>query len=74
MGRAVAADARVLPVMRTGTRREVTWASMAARNEGMGINGHHDRFRAVAKLEPTQWGVQEHYQCCQFVRLLLLSD
>ena len=100
MGRAVAADARVLPVMRTGARREVTWAVMAARvreedfgrdwlvsgprttfwcidfinGEGMGIDGHHDRFRAVAKLEPTQWGVQEHFQCSQFIRLLLLSD
>ena len=100
MGRAVAADARVLAIMRTGTRREVTWSNMAARvkeedfgkdwlvagprttfwcidfisNEGMGIDGHHDRFRAVAKLEPTQWGVQEHYQCSQFIRLLLLSD
>ncbi|CAK0910921.1 unnamed protein product [Prorocentrum cordatum] len=100
MGRAVAADARVMPVMRTGARREATWSVMAARvreedfgrdwlvtgpratfwciefisNEGMGIDGHHDRFRAVAKLEPTQWGVQEHFQCAQYIRLLLLSD
>ncbi|CAK0844143.1 unnamed protein product [Prorocentrum cordatum] len=89
MGRAVAADARVMPVMRTGARREVTWSVMAARvreedfgrdwlvtgprtafwciefinNEGMGID-----------LEPTQWGVQEHFQCTQYIRLLLLSD
>ncbi|CAK0853099.1 unnamed protein product, partial [Prorocentrum cordatum] len=100
VGRAGAADARVMPVMRTGARREVTWAVVAARvreedferdwlvtgprttfwciefidNEGMGIDGHHDRFRAVAKLEPTQWCVQEHFQCTQYIRLLLLSD
>ncbi|CAK0838131.1 unnamed protein product [Prorocentrum cordatum] len=91
MGRAVAADARVMPVMRTGARREVTrtsgatgwlvtgprttfWCIEFINNEGMGIDGHHDRFRAVAKLEPTQWGVQEHFQRTQYIRLLLLSD
>ncbi|CAK0856443.1 unnamed protein product [Prorocentrum cordatum] len=100
MGRAVAADARVVPVMRTGARREVTWAVMAVRvrevdfgrdwrvtgprttfwcikfinNEGMGIDGHHDRLRAVAKLKPTQWCVQEHFQGTQYIRPLSLSD
>ena len=41
-------------------RRTTFWCIDFINNEGMGIDGHHDRFRAVAKLEPTQWGAQEH--------------
>ncbi|CAK0790088.1 unnamed protein product, partial [Prorocentrum cordatum] len=54
--------------------RTTSWCIEFINNEGMGIDGHHDRFRAVAKLEPTQWGVQEHFQCTQYIRLLLLPD
>ncbi|CAK0805002.1 unnamed protein product, partial [Prorocentrum cordatum] len=99
MDRAVAADAWVLPVMRSGARGVITWAALSARvreedfcrgwlvtgahrslwrievinNEGMNVDGHDDRFRAVAKLESTQWGAREHFQCRQFVRLGLIS-
>ncbi|CAK0856826.1 unnamed protein product, partial [Prorocentrum cordatum] len=87
MDRAVAADAWVLPAMRSGARGVFTWAALAARvreedfgrwwlvinNEGMKVDGHDDRFRAVAKLESMQWGVHEHFQCRQFVRLVLIS-
>ncbi|CAK0891391.1 unnamed protein product, partial [Prorocentrum cordatum] len=79
MGRAVAADARVLPVVRTGARREVTWASMAARvqQEDFGrdwlVAGPRTAFWCIDFINNEGMGI-EHYQCCLFLRLLLLSD
>ena len=101
MTRAVAADARILPVKRnSGGRRETTWVEQASRSkketlgkdwtlpgpatagwclqfiaaEGMGPDGHHEHFRSVCRLDSQAWGVQEHFQCTQFLKLLLLVD
>eukprot|EP00973_Karenia_brevis_P006122 834196-Karenia_brevis.AAC.1 len=40
----------------------------------MGIEGHHERFRSVCRLDPQMWGVQEHYQVCATLKQLLLVD
>ncbi|CAK0906418.1 unnamed protein product, partial [Prorocentrum cordatum] len=69
-GRAVAAGARAMPMLRAGASREIAWAAVAARvrEEDFG------RDWLVAGLEPTQWGVQEHHQRTQYIRLQLFSD
>ncbi|CAK0868361.1 unnamed protein product [Prorocentrum cordatum] len=53
--------------------RGAFWRIEVINNEGMKVDDHDDRCRAVAQLESTQRGVPEHFQRRQFVRLVLLS-
>ena len=44
-------------------------------NEGRGgLQGHHERFKTLCRLEPHSWGVQEHFNICMFLHWLLLVD
>ena len=36
------------------------------------IEGNHERFRSLGKLDATAWGVQEHYQGCRLHKQALL--
>lgn len=42
--------------------------------EGLGLEGHHERFRQVCKLDSGSWGVQEHFQHSMVLRHLLQVD
>lgn len=42
--------------------------------EGLGLEGHHERFRQLCKLETSSWGVMEHFQISMFVKHLLQTD
>ena len=42
--------------------------------EGLGFEGHHQRLRQMCRLEPTSWGVQEHFQVSMALRQALLVD
>lgn len=42
--------------------------------EGLGLEGHHERFRQVCKLDSGSWGVQEHFQHSMVLRQLLQVD
>jgi len=101
MQRAVASDARILPIRRNALgRRERTWAEVSAllaqedfgadwllsgprttkwcvdfiNREGLGPDGHHERFRMLCKLDSTTWGVSEHSMLTDLIKWLLLTD
>ena len=42
--------------------------------EGLGLEGHHERFRQLCRLETSSWGVMEHFQVSMFLRNLLQVD
>ena len=54
------------------TETEVGWSLTGPRTsrwcvsylvvEGLGLAGHHERFRNLCKIEASSWGVQEHFQ------------
>jgi len=54
--------------------RTALWCIEYIDHEGLGIEGHHERFRSVCKLQAADWGVQEHFQLCGQLRLALLVD
>ncbi|CAK0799815.1 unnamed protein product [Prorocentrum cordatum] len=74
----VSGDARIMAMRRNSQgRRERTWAAMVAdvaREEGLGLGGHRERFRSARKLESSSWGVSEHYCVAQALELGLLTD
>jgi hypothetical protein len=54
--------------------RTAKWCVEFLSIEGIGLEGHHERMRTVCKLEPSTWGVQEHFQLTQIMRQALQSD
>lgn len=42
--------------------------------ESLGFEAHHERFRKLCKLEPSGWGVQEHFQLSMILRQLIQVD
>lgn len=42
--------------------------------ESLGFENHHGRFRQLCKLDPTTWGVQEHFQMSMILRQLIQVD
>lgn len=42
--------------------------------EGLGFEGHHERFRQLCKIEASSWGVQEHYQLSMIAKHALQTD
>ena len=54
--------------------RTALWCIEFIDHEGLGVEGHHERFRATCKLQATDWGVQEHFQLCTQVKYALLVD
>lgn len=42
--------------------------------EGVGFEGHHERFRSLCKIEASSWGVQEHFQLSMIAKHALQVD
>lgn len=42
--------------------------------EGLGFEGHHERFRSLCKIEASSWGVQEHFQLSMIAKHALQVD
>lgn len=59
----------VLPGPRTSK-----WCISYLSIEGLGLEGHHERFRQICKIDSSAWGVQEHFQVTMAVRQALLVD
>lgn len=57
-----------------GTQRTAGLCTNFIAQEGMGADGHHERFRTVFRLDPQKCGVQEHHQATQYLKALLLVD
>jgi len=49
--------------------RTVPWCLDFLRREAETIERHHERFRSVCKLDSQMWGVSEHFQLCQILKL-----
>ena len=54
--------------------RSAGWCITHIDHEGMGLDGHHDRFKTLCKLDPNAWGVQAHYNTSQRIKQLLCVD
>ena len=54
--------------------RTASWCLNYLCVEGLGLEGHHERFRQVCKLDSGSWGVQEHFQHSMVLRHLLQVD
>ncbi|CAK0903344.1 unnamed protein product [Prorocentrum cordatum] len=54
--------------------RSVLWCLEFINHEGLGLDGHHERFRVQCKLEFSSWGVSEHYNVTQALKFGLLHD
>ena len=49
--------------------RTVPWCFDFLRREGETIERHRERFRSICKLDSQMWGVSEHFQLCQILKL-----
>ncbi|CAK0900124.1 unnamed protein product, partial [Prorocentrum cordatum] len=54
--------------------RDAVWRMSYLQREGLGIEGHRERFRQICKLGATDWGVQEHCQLCQQIKAATCQD
>ncbi|CAE7797631.1 unnamed protein product [Symbiodinium sp. CCMP2592] len=54
--------------------RAARWCIAYLVNEGMGLEGHHERFRTLCKVDGSAWGAQEHFQLTMMVRHALQID
>ena len=79
-----APEASMKDVMSLSKEVEVGWVLSGPRTtkwclqyllvEGLGFEGHHERFRQVCKIHATAWGVQEHFQVSMSLRQSLIVD
>lgn len=54
--------------------RTTKWCLSYLSVEGLGLEGHHERFRQLCKLETSSWGVMEHFRLSMFVKHLIQTD
>ncbi len=54
--------------------RTAKWCLAYLSVEGLGLEGHHERFRQLCRLETSSWGVMEHFQLSMFVKHLIQTD
>ena len=54
--------------------RSVPWCLAFLKKEGRNLELHHERFKAVAKLEASSWGVAEHKEICAYLTHLCCYD
>ena len=57
----------------TGPRTS-RWCISYLAVEALGFEGHHERFRALCKVEASSWGIQEHYQLSMIAKHALQVD
>ena len=77
-------DCSLKEVSKKSEESEVLWTLAGPRTsrwcisylvvEGLGFEGHHERFRQLCKLEPSSWGVQEHFQLSMIAKHALQVD
>ena len=54
--------------------RTARWCISYLSIEGLGLEGHHERFRQLTKVEPSSWVVQEHFQLSMILKHALRID
>ncbi|CAK0907627.1 unnamed protein product, partial [Prorocentrum cordatum] len=54
--------------------RTAAWSFVHISAEGGSLDGHHDGFRSLCRLEPNGWGVAEHIHLAGAVKAALLVD
>lgn len=57
----------------TGPRTS-RWCMSYLLVENLGLEGHHERFRQLCKLDSSSWGIQEHYQLSMTLKYAIRSD
>ena len=54
--------------------RTAKWCVSYLVIEGLGLEGHHERFRQLCKVDASAWGVQEHFQLSMIIKHALQVD
>lgn len=54
--------------------RTARWCVSYLIVENLGLEGHHERFRQLCKLDSSSWGIQEHYQLSMTIRYAIQTD
>ena len=64
--------------------KEVSWTLTGPRTtrwcisylvmEGLGFEGHHERFRNLCKVDAASWGIQEHLQLSMIAKHMIQVD
>ncbi len=77
-------DCSLKDVAKKAREQEVTWVLTGPRTtkwrvsylvvEGLGLEGHHERFRQLARVDASSWGVQEHFQLSMIIKHAMQVD
>ena len=67
-------DWALRPGLRLPGPRTARWCLDYLLREGVGIEGHHERVKAVCRLDAGAWGVAEHRHLCQQLRAAVEVD
>lgn len=77
-------DCSLKDVAKKAKEHEVSWVLTGPRTtkwcvsylvvEGLGLEGHHERFRQLAKVDAASWGVQEHFQLSMIIKHAMQVD
>ena len=54
--------------------RTAKWCISYLVVENMGLEGHHERFRQVCRLDASNWGVSEHFNLSMVIKTAVLND
>ncbi|CAE6921808.1 unnamed protein product [Symbiodinium sp. CCMP2592] len=54
--------------------RTAKWCLAYLAVEALGLEGHHERFRQLVKVDAGNWGVQEHFQLSMVLKHALQTD
>ena len=54
--------------------RTARWCVSYLIVENLGLEGHHERFRQLCKLDSSSWGIQEHYQLSMTIKYAIQTD
>ena len=54
--------------------RTAKWCLAYLSAEGLGLEGHHERFRQLVKADSSSWGVAEHFQLSMILKAALQQD
>ena len=54
--------------------RTARWCLAYLVTEDLGLEGHHERFRTLCKLDSSSWGIQEHYQLTMTLKYAIQND
>ena len=54
--------------------RTAKWCLAYLAVEALGLEGHHERFRQLVKVDAGNWGIQEHFQLSMVLKHALQTD